>query len=219
MLASTPRSRRKASDDFMHGVVGRLNLLRSREAERARWRWRAPASAARTRSCPTSSSRSSCRSSSEARRWLRSSCRSCRSPEPMACPRALGAAVLGFVAPGLYVKNAADKRKALMQKGLPDALDLLVDLRRGRPQPGCGADRVAREIGAVLAAARRRARAGRRRARLPARAPPGARQPQPAHRHGRDPRRGRTRCSRPRSTARRSPSRCACWLPSSATSA
>ncbi|MCW5700342.1 MAG: type II secretion system F family protein [Rhodospirillales bacterium] len=38
----------------------------------------------------------------------------------------LGFVILGFYAPEIFVKNAIAKREKLLQKGLPDALDLLV---------------------------------------------------------------------------------------------
>ena len=38
----------------------------------------------------------------------------------------LAMALLGAAAPGLYVKNKADKRRKEVKKGLPDALDLMV---------------------------------------------------------------------------------------------
>jgi tight adherence protein C len=37
-----------------------------------------------------------------------------------------GAAVLGFFAPGIYIKNITSKRQKRMQLGLPDALDLMI---------------------------------------------------------------------------------------------
>jgi len=39
---------------------------------------------------------------------------------------AMGAVVIGAYAPEIFVKNATDKRRAALQKGLPDTLDLLV---------------------------------------------------------------------------------------------
>jgi len=39
---------------------------------------------------------------------------------------AMGAVIVGAYAPELYVKNATDKRRAALQKGLPDTLDLMV---------------------------------------------------------------------------------------------
>ena len=38
----------------------------------------------------------------------------------------LGAVIVGAYAPDVYVKNAADKRRAVLTKSLPDALDLMV---------------------------------------------------------------------------------------------
>ena len=39
---------------------------------------------------------------------------------------AAGAAVFGFFAPGIYIKNKTTKRQKRMQLGLPDALDLMI---------------------------------------------------------------------------------------------
>lgn len=39
---------------------------------------------------------------------------------------AAGAAVFGFFAPGIYIKNLTAKRQKRMQMGLPDALDLMI---------------------------------------------------------------------------------------------
>jgi len=39
---------------------------------------------------------------------------------------AAGAAVFGFFAPGIYIKNLTTKRQKRMQLGLPDALDLMI---------------------------------------------------------------------------------------------
>jgi tight adherence protein C len=48
-------------------------------------------------------------------------------PEPSTQGAAvLGAALLGYYAPRLYVKNAADRRRAAVLKAWPDALDLML---------------------------------------------------------------------------------------------
>jgi tight adherence protein C len=148
MLASLPRSRRKARDGLMHGVVARLNLLRSNEAERAR----------------LALARAGIRSKDAVVTYL-----FCKIvlpfllggaalisvdllqivhvPEAYRLPIDLGAVLLGFLAPGIYVKNAADKRKHAMQKGLPDALDLLVICAEAGLSLDAALTRVAREIG------------------------------------------------------------------------
>jgi tight adherence protein C len=148
MLASTPRSRRTASESFMHKVVTRLNLLRSREAEKAR----------------LALARGGIRSKDAVVTYL-----FCKIflpfalggaallsidllhifhvPEAYRMPVELGAVILGFLAPGIYVKNAADKRRAAMQKGLPDALDLLVICAEAGLSLDAALTRVAREIG------------------------------------------------------------------------
>ena len=59
----------------------------------------------------------------------------------------VGAVILGFYAPDIFLKNMADKRQKALRKGLPDALDLLVICA----EAGLGLDaafsRVAREMG------------------------------------------------------------------------
>ena len=37
-----------------------------------------------------------------------------------------GAVMFGFFGPDIFVKNAIDKRRSAIRKGLPDALDLMV---------------------------------------------------------------------------------------------
>ena len=62
----------------------------------------------------------------------------------MALP--LGAVVLGAYAPDLWVKNAIEKRQKRIQKGLPDALDLLVICAEAGLALDAGLARVAREM-------------------------------------------------------------------------
>ena len=59
---------------------------------------------------------------------------------------ALGA-LLGASAPQIYVKNLAEKRRKLVKKGLPDALDLMVICAECGLSLDTTLDRVAREIG------------------------------------------------------------------------
>ena len=47
-------------------------------------------------------------------------------PDSISLIVCLAAVFFGYMAPGLYVKNLANKRRQLIQKALPDALDLLV---------------------------------------------------------------------------------------------
>jgi tight adherence protein C len=61
---------------------------------------------------------------------------------------ALGGVVLGAYAPDIYIKNTIQKRKKLLQKGLPDALDLLVICAEAGQSLDAALNRVAREIGA-----------------------------------------------------------------------
>lgn len=148
MLASTPRTRRRASDDVMHGVVTKLNLLRSREAEKARL----ALARAGIRSKDAVVTYLFCKIvlpfvlgvvAMVVIDWLQL----IQMAEPYRMPAALAAVLLGFLAPGIYVKNLADKRRAAMQKGLPDALDLLVICAEAGLSLDSALTRVSREIG------------------------------------------------------------------------
>ncbi len=67
-------------------------------------------------------------------------------PEPYALPACLALTLLGAAAPKIYLKNAADKRRAALQKGLPDALDLMVICAECGLSLDSTLDRVSREI-------------------------------------------------------------------------
>ncbi|MFO1049317.1 MAG: type II secretion system F family protein [Geminicoccaceae bacterium] len=55
-------------------------------------------------------------------------------------------ALLGFVAPDLYLRNAAAKRRQALQKGLPDGLDLLVICAEAGLSLDAALNRVAGEV-------------------------------------------------------------------------
>jgi tight adherence protein C len=57
-----------------------------------------------------------------------------------------GAAGLGYLAPSLYVKNRAAKRKKALRKQVPDALDLLVVCAEAGLTLNAALDRVVREM-------------------------------------------------------------------------
>jgi tight adherence protein C len=59
---------------------------------------------------------------------------------------ALGAAVLGFFAPGVFIKNLVTKRSKQLQLGLPDALDLMVICAEAGLSLDASLTRVAREL-------------------------------------------------------------------------
>lgn len=149
MLAAGPRTRRKTtSDTLMHSVVSKLNLLRSREADKAR----IALAQAGIRSKDAVVTFLFCKIvmpfllgalAMAVLEWLQL----IQVAEPLRMPIALAAVLLGFVAPGIYVKNAATKRRAAMQKGLPDALDLLVICAEAGLSLDSALTRVAREIG------------------------------------------------------------------------
>jgi tight adherence protein C len=58
----------------------------------------------------------------------------------------IGGALLGSMAPDIYVNNIAARRKLMMQRGLPDALDLLVIGAEAGMSLDQSLDRVAREL-------------------------------------------------------------------------
>ncbi len=59
----------------------------------------------------------------------------------------LAAVVFGFYAPEIYVRNAIQKREKLIQRGLPDALDLLVICAEAGLSLDAALTRVSREMG------------------------------------------------------------------------
>jgi tight adherence protein C len=59
---------------------------------------------------------------------------------------ALGAAVLGFFAPDIFIKNLIKKRSHQMELGLPDALDLLVICAEAGLSLDAALQRVSREL-------------------------------------------------------------------------
>ena len=62
---------------------------------------------------------------------------------------AAGAAVLGFFAPGIYIKNLINKRSKRIQLGLPDALDLMIICAEAGLSLDATLVRVARELEAA----------------------------------------------------------------------
>ena len=58
-----------------------------------------------------------------------------------------GMVIFGYKAPEIYLKNVSDKRTKLIQKGLPDALDLLVICAEAGLTVDAAFNRVARELG------------------------------------------------------------------------
>jgi tight adherence protein C len=147
MLATTPRTRRKASESFMHTVVGRLNLLRSREAEKARLALARAGIRGKDAVVPYLFFKVVMPFILGGAALAAIEFQLVSVPEAYRMPAALGAVIVGFLAPGIYVKNCADKRKAAMQKGLPDALDLLVICAEAGLSLDAALTRVAREIG------------------------------------------------------------------------
>ena len=67
-------------------------------------------------------------------------------PESMRMFAALGAAVLGFFAPDVFIKNLIKKRQHQMELGLPDALDLLVICAEAGLSLDASLVRVSREL-------------------------------------------------------------------------
>jgi tight adherence protein C len=62
---------------------------------------------------------------------------------------AAGAAVLGFFAPGMYIKNVTAKRQKRLQNGLPDALDLMIICAEAGLSLDATLARVSRELAAA----------------------------------------------------------------------
>ena len=58
----------------------------------------------------------------------------------------VGAVILGFYVPDIFIKNMADKRQKALRKGLPDALDLLVICAEAGLGMDAAFSRVAREM-------------------------------------------------------------------------
>jgi tight adherence protein C len=58
-----------------------------------------------------------------------------------------GAAAIGYMAPKIFIKNKISKRKKLLRKQLPDALDLLVVCAEAGLALNAALDRVVREMG------------------------------------------------------------------------
>jgi tight adherence protein C len=59
----------------------------------------------------------------------------------------LAAAIVGWYAPGVYVKNQAMKRMEIIRKAMPDALDLMVICAEAGLSMDATFDRVSREMG------------------------------------------------------------------------
>jgi tight adherence protein C len=68
-------------------------------------------------------------------------------PDSISLIVCLAAVFFGYMAPGLYVKNLANKRRQLIQKALPDALDLLVICVEAGLSLDAAFARVAKELG------------------------------------------------------------------------
>ena len=67
-------------------------------------------------------------------------------PEGMQLPATMMLAVFGWAGPEIYVKNVADKRRKAITKGLPDAIDLMVICAEAGLSFDATLSRVAREV-------------------------------------------------------------------------
>ncbi|MBV9014574.1 MAG: type II secretion system F family protein [Alphaproteobacteria bacterium] len=67
-------------------------------------------------------------------------------PPNMRWAAAFGAAMLGFFAPGVFIKNLVTKRQKQLQLGLPDGLDLLVICAEAGLSLDASLTRVSREL-------------------------------------------------------------------------
>lgn len=143
---AAPRARRPTSG-VMHGIVGRLNLLRSREAEKAR----IALARAGLRSRDAVVTYLFARVVSPfvfgglalVATWLRI----IPVGDAYTTLVAVAGVLVGAVAPGIYVKNLTEKRRQAMQKGLPDALDLMVICTEAGLSLDAALTRVSRELG------------------------------------------------------------------------
>lgn len=112
---------------FMRRVVDRVNLLRSQEADKASVKLMQAGFRHRDALIVYLFSRIFCpfafgMAGLTVFVWLGM----VKVPEPMKMPVTILCVLVGAAAPGIYIKNIATKRKAAMQKGLPDAIDLMV---------------------------------------------------------------------------------------------
>jgi tight adherence protein C len=145
----TPRRGRQqvATEGMMRAVVGRLNLLRSQRAQDARMLL----------------ARAGMRSNEAMIRYLFArvsmplvfasvylvdsyTTHLLLVPEKWRTFGALGAAVIGFLAPDVLIKNFIKKRAHQMELGLPDALDLLVICAEAGLSLDAALQRVSREL-------------------------------------------------------------------------
>jgi tight adherence protein C len=138
----------RTGTSLMHNVVRQFNLLKSREATDAR----------------IMLARAGMRSPDAMVTYL--FCRMCMPfafgglvlldiyvlpivpiPDSFSLIVCLISVLLGYMAPGTYVKNIATKRRLLIQKALPDALDLLVICVEAGLSLDAAFARVAKELG------------------------------------------------------------------------
>ena len=84
----------------------------------------------------------------------------------------IGALVLGYYAPNLYISNVAAKRRESIVAGFPDALDLLLICVESGMSIEAALQKVSQEVGRLVDRAGRGAVAAGGRAVLPARPPP-----------------------------------------------
>jgi tight adherence protein C len=71
---------------------------------------------------------------------------------PMKALACMGALGFGFILPDLYIKNTTDKRRQLIRKALPDALDLMVICTEAGLSLDATLKRVSEEFGDACAA-------------------------------------------------------------------
>ncbi len=127
-LSARTRRQHRRPVGLMRAAVTRLNLLRSRHAAEARKRLARAGIRSPDAMIGYLFARLSLPSLFGVRRCWRTAlcCMCCRSRPISGFCRQWVAALLGFYAPNIYLKNVASKRAKQLQLALPDGLDLMV---------------------------------------------------------------------------------------------
>ncbi len=184
-LSARTRRQHRRPIGWMRAAVTSLNLLRSRHAAEARQRLARAGIRSPDAMIGYLFARLSLPSLFGCAALLDSSVlRMLPLPPDLRFMPAIAAALLGFYAPNIYLKNVAAKRAKQLQLALPDGLDLMVICAEAGLSLDATLLRVARELARQLARTRRGVCANRRRTDLYARPPVGVRKSQQPDRFG-----------------------------------